>query len=278
MNQALPKVKSENQETQVYDAVPVLIPKDALDIIETRTKLFDKIMTVALAATGLADWVDQDGKPYLQGSGAEKVARRFGVRIHDISIEREDLNDENGKYYVYTVMGKATMGERDTVEAIGTCSSRDKFFGKKGGQYKAVQDVDLPNIKKKAYTNFEVNSITRLLGLRNLTWAELEKYGIRPGGKTSVRYDGNASAAAATNQARLSSQQAKKPFWQSDYQGKTYLNAREGQHFSCEYLEGLGFRRSQKTEGLWSRISSKEIFKALEQEFDAGEKLAGGAQ
>lgn len=265
-------VNVEPQEILTGEIVPV---KDALEIIETRQKLFDRMMSVAIKATGIADWVDQAGKPYLQGSGAEKVARRFGVTLSDIDIEREDFEDEGGKYYVYTVTGKASISDRDTIEAIGTCSSRDKFFGKKGQQYKAIQDVDLPNIKKKAFTNFEVNAITRLLGIRNLTWEELAKYGITKDGKTSISYDKGASKAESSKRSQQAEMNASKPYWTSDFQGKRFLWALAGDDFSPDFLSGLGFRPSSKDPKKMYRDYSEQLETELAAELAAGK---GGAQ
>ncbi len=246
---------------------------DALEIIEQRETLFRKVLAVAIGATGPGDWIDQAGKPWLQASGAEKVARRFGVRISDITSEREDIEDLNGTYYMYTTTGKAALGGgRDELTAIGVCTSRDRFFGKADGAFKATADVDMANIKRKSYTNFLSNAITRLLGIRNLTWDELAKYGISKGGKTSVKYDGGASKAAGTKQSANAEAAAKKPFWTNEWKGKTYINARAGKHFSKEFLENLGLKESQKTQGCWGGLLTEEILAALNDEYAAAEE------
>lgn len=244
-------------------------PADALEIIQSRNLLFDRIMAVAIKSTSATDWIDQNGKPYLQGSGAEKVARRFGVKIFDTAIEREDLEDEKGKYYFYTCTGKAALSERDVIEAIGTCSSRDPFFSH-GGKL-GTADVDIGNIKKSAYTNFLGNAITRLLGIRNLTWETLANFGVTRNGKLSVAYDKGASKASSTKKADNTEKSAKIPFWTSEYNGKTYLFARVGQHFDAEFLKNLGFKQG-KSEGTLNRIDQDDIRNALRDEYDAAEE------
>ena len=224
-------------EVQIF-SMPNLQPtaSDALDIIDKRSAIFEKVLAVAVNATNSNDWKDMGGKPYLESSGCEKAARRFGVSIYDVTIEREDLNDDNGRYYLYTVMGKASLGN-ESIESIGTCSSRDKFFAtniewftNKDGERKSkktnkpIQDVDIANIKKKAYTNFMGNAVRKLLGLNNMTWEMLEKYGIGKGGSvTKVAFDKGASKAAVTKTSQLAESNAKKPFWTSEYQGKNTL-------------------------------------------------------
>jgi len=260
-----------NKEIQVVEQASEGVLADALEIIEQRSQLFERVLNVALTATGPSDWVDQNGKPYLQASGAEKVARRFGVRIFDIDIERENITDEGGTYYVYTVTGKGALGRgNELIEAIGTCSSRDVFFTR-GGKMKQ-QDVDITNIKKSAYSNFMGNVVTRLLGIRNLTWAELEKHGITRNGKTSVTYKNKNDAAAATKSTAKAETESKKPYWPSEWKGKTYVHARVGQHFSEDFLTNLGMKKSQKTEGLFSIEASPEIEQALEEEYVAAEE------
>lgn len=247
---------------------PVL-SQDALAIIEQRSALFDRIMAVALKATSASDWIDQNGKPYLQGSGSEKVARRFGLRIYDVVIEREDLRDEDGSYYLYTVTGKISLSTRDTIESIGTCSSRDSFFSHAGKLTTA--QVDIGNIKKSAYSNFLGNGITRLLGIRNLTWEELAKHGITRDGKAGVRYDGGASKASSTKTAKNAESDAKKPYWTSEWNGKNYIHARVGGHLSEEFLTNLGMKPSQKTPGQFSATSSQNLLNALADECEAAE-------
>ena len=44
-----------------------------------RITQLDQIVTLALKRTNENDWVDQQGKPYLTCSGAERIARLFGV-------------------------------------------------------------------------------------------------------------------------------------------------------------------------------------------------------
>ena len=226
---------SSTQEQKTINVTPIVIPSvgkedDALEIIQKRNQLFDQVLSVAIKSTGANDWSDQGGKPYLEASGAEKCARRFGISICDLKIEREQLEDESGKYYFYTCIGKARLGN-EVIEAVGTCSSRNKFFGTVGGKLKAVQDVDIANIKKTAVTNFRGNAIRQILGLNKITWETLKEHGISRDGTSKVNFDKGASKAAVTKQAEVAEFNAKKPFWQSEYNGKTYINARVGNHF-----------------------------------------------
>lgn len=162
---------------------------DIIATAERRIERISKIKMYALKSTNHEDWVDMQGKPYLTSSGAEKVARLFGVKIRDVKTEKKDSSDEKGKFYYYLVTGVAELkGGDDYIEAVGTCSSKDQFFAKRGGQFKPLSEVEETNILKAAYSNFIGNAITRLLGIRNLTWEELKTIGIAPDKVARVEY------------------------------------------------------------------------------------------
>jgi hypothetical protein len=265
MNEPVEKINQENEPG-------ALITQDALEIIERRNALFNRVMEVAIRATSPSDWINQDGKPYLQGSGAEKVARRFGVQISDVEQVREYLEDDKGRYYLYTTTGKASLSERESIEAVGTASSRDSLFSH-GGK-KALAEVDIGNIKKKSYTNFLGNAITRLLGIRNLAWSDLEQFGIKQDGKAGVSYDKGASKAEASKRAGIAESKAKMPFW--EYNGLIFANV--GKHFSKEFLESMKFRPSKKNpETCLMHSYDKEVLKALEEEYEAAEEVLSQA-
>lgn len=168
---------------------------DIISSAERRVEKIKKIITLALKITNHQDWVDQQGKPYLQGSGAEKVARLFGLKIHSVKVEKKETSDEKGQFYYYLTTGVAEMkGGLDSLVAIGTCSSKDQFFAKTKDAdgnpvWKPLSEVDETNIMKSSYTNFLVNGITRLLGLRNLTYEQLQEAGIDISKLTKVEYN-----------------------------------------------------------------------------------------
>lgn len=194
------EIGKQQQPSILTPAAPVVTESDlenALKVAERNERLAQKIKILAIKQTNPKDWVDQDGKPYLQSSGAEKVARLFGIswRLCEGYPKKETLKDEAGTYYLYTCKGEFEMGGK-TVEVIGTCSQRDKFFGRKGGELKAESEIDITNIIRKAVTNMEVNGITRLLGIRNLTWEEINEAGIKQENSNAVNYKTKTGEAA----------------------------------------------------------------------------------
>lgn len=138
---------------------------------ERYVQAMNQIRGLSVKATNVMDWSDQGGKPYLEKSGCDKIASTFGVKLDSPEITREMITDDLGEYAQYTVSGSGRWNNIETSE-IGMCSSRDDFFGRKSGGYKPLSEVDLNDIKKKAFTNWANRIIKKLLGL-SFTWEEL---------------------------------------------------------------------------------------------------------
>lgn len=184
---------------------------DPLTIIEQRGKLMDRLLEAAIRATHSGQWVAQGDKPFPTAAAAEVMARRCGVRVFDVASKREERNDEDGPSYIYFTTGKAQLGnsEYDVIEAIGTCSSRDQFLGTETGAGRKLSEVDEGNISKASYSNFLVNVITRLLGVRNMTWDQLARYGVTKDGAASVTYKTGAQGGGSRDSSASGSMEIK---------------------------------------------------------------------
>ena len=207
----------ENQETQnqlsVIDNTNEMATAEDLELAvkkaERTIELVSKIKTLVFKLTNNNDWVDMQGKPYLQSSGAEKVARPFGVSWKLEKPIRETIADEKGTYYMYSCKGQFTLGGK-TIEVIGTCSQKDKFFGRDKSSetgIKPASEIDETNIIKKATTNTIAKGIATILGIRNLKWEELEAAGIHRDKSTKVTY-----ATGGAGGGKISDAQAKRLF------------------------------------------------------------------
>lgn len=174
------------------------------DRAEKQIEAIKKIKSIVLRVTGSHDWLDQQGKPYLAVSGAEKVARIFGIswRIDEPSFEIEPDG-----HFAYCYKGYFTLGAA-TIEAIGTRSSKDGFFKRfsysEGGEKALLppSEIDKGDVKKSAFTNLIGNGITRLLGIRNLEWSELEAAGLKRDSMSKVSYNNNAGDATSAFSAK----------------------------------------------------------------------------
>jgi len=184
---------NEHELTTVEETLPAIADDSLLAVAEQaekRVEAMNKIKRMALRLTNPHDWVDQNSRPYLQASGSEKVARLFGIswRISEPILEHLD-----GGHFSYTYTGEFSLGGA-TIMAVGSRSSKDGFFKKysyddgKRTELPA-SEIDRGDVKKAAYTNLLGNGITRMLGIRNLTYDDLQEFaGISKNQISSVDY------------------------------------------------------------------------------------------
>lgn len=135
----------------------------------------NKIMSAALKITSEHDWTLIGGKPYLQESGATKVARLFGIswQIGDPKFEC----DSEG-YKTFTYKGRFEM-RGQFIECEGSRSMKDDFFGGKTDSRKPVDEISERNVRQAAYTNCINNGIKRIIpGLRGIDVKTLDDAGI----------------------------------------------------------------------------------------------------
>lgn len=138
----------------------------------------NRIMDAALKITNELDWVLIGGKPYLQESGATKVARLFGISIQLLGSPTVEFDGSGYKTFTY----KARFMLKDQfIECEGSRSMKDDFFAKQGKDkpLKKPDEIDERDVKMAAYTNCINNGIKRLIpNLRNIDVATLEKAGL----------------------------------------------------------------------------------------------------
>lgn len=152
---------------------------------------FVKLQNTILASQTYAqDWSDHDGTMCLSSAGAERVGRLFDIKYFEVKCDKEEFTDGAGKAYRYIYTGKAVMANRVTV-AVGIFGTRDKFLGFKGGEWRALEEINENHIRMAAYHIFLGNAVKSLLGLRGIPKSEWEKImsrtGADPGAAGKVR-------------------------------------------------------------------------------------------
>lgn len=165
------------------------------DKFAMKQKLVLLLKQQALGYLKPGDIVNQQGQPYIVESGCQMIAKGFDISIVDMKgpfetrIKHQDGPEEI--IFEYQAIAKAPhLGE---IEVTGNCSTRDKFLGTKGGEPKALKDIDIPAIMKKACTNLRGTAVRKFLGLSNTTWPELEKWaGIKESMVNGVKYGGKS--------------------------------------------------------------------------------------
>ena len=138
----------------------------------------NRIMDAALKITCELDWVLIGGKPYLQESGATKVARLFGISIQLLGTPTVSVDNDGYKTFTY----KARFMLKDQfIECEGSRSMKEDFFAKQGKDkpLKKPDEIDERDVKMAAYTNCMNNGIKRLIpNLRNIDVETLERAGL----------------------------------------------------------------------------------------------------
>ena len=197
--------KKELETTDKNEIMPAISDDNIIAVAakaEERINAINKIKRISLRVTNHHDWVDQNSRPYLQASGSEKVARLFGISWR---IDEPTMDLEKDGHFAYTYKGYFSISGT-TIEAIGTRSSKDPFFKKysysTGKKIELpVSEIDKTNVKKAAYTNLIGNGITRLLGIRNLTYDDLKEAGINIAKITKVEYKSKGKPQSQGTQA-----------------------------------------------------------------------------
>lgn len=141
----------------------------------------NKIMDAALKITNELDWVLIGGVPYLQESGATKVARLFGISVQLIGKPEVECDALGYKTFTY----KARFMLKDQyIECEGSRSSSEDFFAgkddpEKKKKKKSPDEIDERDVKMAAYTNCLNNGIKRLIpNLRNIDVDTLKRAGL----------------------------------------------------------------------------------------------------
>lgn len=178
---------------------------------EARIAAFVKIKQLSLRATTHHDWVNLGGKPYLQDTGAEKIAGLFSPTISKPIIARENFLDG---HYMYTCDGDAFWGGK-SIPVMGSRSSKDKFFiqydyVEENGKRKRVdlstevllERIDPGDVRKSALTNYRNNAIKDILGLEGITWSDLETAGIKKDDVVGVEYNNQQMSGDASDKAK----------------------------------------------------------------------------
>jgi len=125
----------------------------------------------------------QEGEmAHLTGSAARALLRSLGLvykmKLVDVKIEREDREDEKGKYYIYVASGRLIFGDGE-VYVEGTASTRNKFFWMAKGKTKELHEINERDVRKAALTELYKECAAWLLGGRAFPIEMLKRLGVK---------------------------------------------------------------------------------------------------
>lgn len=284
----MPDKKEEPIEMDVKEIVKttdIQKAEDMLAQLDRRSAILQRALALSIRQTNKSDWVNIGGKPYLEASGAHKVARLWGIGITNVSGKKVADSDEKGAYYRYKFKGDFSMKGEPVQEVIGTCSSRDAFFGqlsekkdKQSGEviqearFKEQWEIDENNIEKKAYTNCINNGIKQFTGLKDVSWEEVNKYAKGSAEITKVKYQ---DGKQATERDKKSNEEKLK---QMDKWVDTvaYFQIKEGEGGELGVVEikdeKVKLERKIAKHQLWTKFKEFPGFKNIEEIGKAWEK------
>jgi len=203
-------IKTENQILHVSDGIGNMnFSTDEelavfLERVERRNEAVERVLKMALGKLMPTDFHDFDGKPMLQGVGAQRLMKYFGISVTNKQRIPETGYATNAQDPAkrLSVTYKATfiLGEME-VEGEGRRDNHNKFFGRKGGEYKDIADINLPDLDAAAVTAMYRDGITTLLGLKGVTWDYLKDLGFDATKTTGHTYQkGTKGGNAAKSQ------------------------------------------------------------------------------
>ncbi len=168
--------------------------EDQLALAENIGKLVDaqnKIRMTLLRLAQSGDWVifgdGEKAKAELNFAGAMRIGSTLGCSFTNWSAQKETGADEKGSWYRWDYECDAVFRGR-SIRVYGRAASRDKFFGKAHGEYKALADVDEGNIRQAARRGAMKEGVKVLFGMHHMDPKELEKVGIKMDSATGVSF------------------------------------------------------------------------------------------
>jgi hypothetical protein len=184
-----------------------------LEQVERRNTAIDRMLKMALAKLQPEDFHDFNGKPMLQGIGAQRLIKFFGITVSDMervpAIGYEICEGDIANRLRVTFRATFKLGSME-ITGEGMRDTHNQLFCKTTAGYKEIADIELPNLDRAAKTAMYRDGVATLLGLKGLTWKYLKNLGFSPDQTTGHSYQtgsqgGNAasSAEAKTKQAEI---------------------------------------------------------------------------
>jgi hypothetical protein len=120
---------------------------------------------------------------HFERGACEQILSWSGASTKIEKVVKENYNDDKGEYILFEIWGFVRLGNGRTLDVMGSCSTRDKFFGQKhdkdgGTIYKPLSEIDIANVKKKAITNWYNHAASRSVGLSSITIEMLSESGM----------------------------------------------------------------------------------------------------
>lgn len=164
---------------------PAMVKRGA-ELIVAQMEAMHVVRIAALRCTSESDWTahglkgdpPSEWKPYLMGCGCLKLYVPLKILFNrdpqpQFVIYNEGKQSEFYAVFFYGTAIALNLSSDIHVEAIGTRTSKDPFFTKRG-----KIEADPGNVVKAAATNWAGNAVRKVAGLEAPPWKLLEEAGL----------------------------------------------------------------------------------------------------
>lgn len=187
---------------------PRILAKQVGLELEARATILRALLSPKLL--GPNAFINYNNKPYLPGAECQRVAGPGGICLEvdrhpttgEYAYKRLDGQDAEGNYFEISISGKAyfVATPRRAVPETGTSSTRDGFYKRKGADRESrrqpIEAMSEGDVRKKALMNLWARAVQGLLGIKGMTWAELEELGYSRSAARQVKFKGGAPGQA----------------------------------------------------------------------------------
>ncbi len=189
--------KSEGLAPTIVEEAPLalILTEDGISRFEAQVEFYKRFVTACYKVTQPKHWINHgtkdEPKYSLQGPGAEALSTPLGIYEDPPIIREVKRHDAAGEFYAFEVEG---IVHSRTLKRygwfVGECTSRDQFFTAKKS-FDPERDKHL--IRNSALTNWRVNGVCRLAGMRNPDPEILKAAGLNVAAIPHVDYSGRTS-------------------------------------------------------------------------------------
>jgi len=174
----------EPEQTEVIEFDPGALAKQAAYRLDRHNR-FLKVFYGYLDPTCIDTFA---GKARWNWRACNQAINVFGISVKIISQNdkpyyKDEFEDEEGKYYIFCHHAEASYTLPDgrvlAVTVPGYFSTRDPFFGKAHGSFKAIEAVDIQDVIRASATEARKKAVFALLGLGEPTKDDLKKLGVK---------------------------------------------------------------------------------------------------
>lgn len=199
-NETIAREVSANQASMPLPTDHFINPEAIIKKTEALITAMDAMIKMSLRRTNPSDWGKFGDNYWLGDSGAMKVRNIWGIYFENQNIVGERKEDGSKVFIATGECGSSHFdkwyGQKVTIPCYGSRSTSDPFFGK---------NPDEEDVKKAALANMRARGVCDVLGLKNLSEADLKIAGVDTAKIQNIDFKtGSKGGAVASDEDKLS--------------------------------------------------------------------------